>query len=96
MITGTRETVKRTVVGKVVSVKMNKTIVVQTERMVKHALYGKYLKRFSKMYAHDEKQECREGDIVMIKMARPISRTKKWVLDSIVTPISEAENPVTE
>ena len=96
MMTTTNETVKRTVTGKVISVKMNKTIVVQTERKVKHALYGKYIRRFSKMYAHDENQECREGDIVMIRMTRPISRTKKWVFESIVTRAGQTEIPVTE
>ncbi len=67
-------------IGKVVSNKMNKTIVVQVERKVKHPLYGKYLRRFSKMNAHDEENTCNIGDIVMIKESRPLSKTKHWVL----------------
>lgn len=68
----------RTVVGKVISDKMNKTIIVQVERKVKHPLYGKYMRRFSKMYAHDEENSCRTGDVVMIQQSRPLSKTKRW------------------
>lgn len=75
---------QRTVVGQVISDKMNKTIVVQVERKVKHPLYGKYVKRFSKMYAHDETNSCRIGDIVMIKQSRPLSKTKRWALVQVV------------
>ena len=68
----------RTVIGKVISDKMNKTIIVQVERKVKHPLYGKYMRRFSKMYAHDEENTCRTGDVVMIQQSRPLSKTKRW------------------
>lgn len=79
----------RTVVGKVVSNKMNKTIVVQVERKVKHPLYGKYLRRFSKMKAHDEANTCNIGDIVMIKESRPLSKTKHWVLVQVLEKMEE-------
>ncbi|OGT63459.1 MAG: 30S ribosomal protein S17 [Gammaproteobacteria bacterium RIFCSPHIGHO2_12_FULL_45_12] len=75
---------QRTVMGKVISNKMNKTIVVQTERKVKHPLYGKYLRRFTKMYAHDEGNECQIGDLVRIQQVRPLSRTKRWNLVEVV------------
>ena len=75
---------QRTVLGKVVSEKMNKTIVVLVERKVKHPLYGKYIRRFSKMYAHDEENICRTGDLVLIQQSRPISKTKRWKLVEIV------------
>ena len=75
---------QRTIVGKVISDKMNKTIVVQIERKVKHPLYGKYVRRFSKMYAHDEENTCRIGDFVLIKQSRPLSKTKRWTLVEIL------------
>lgn len=74
----------RTVVGKVTSNKMDKTIVVQIERKVKHPLYGKYMRRFSKMYAHDNDNVCMIGDVVLIKQSRPLSKTKNWVLVEVV------------
>lgn len=74
----------RTVVGKVISDKMNKTVVVQVERKVKHPLYGKYVRRFSKMYAHDEDNSCRIGDLVLIQQSRPLSKTKRWMLVEIL------------
>ena len=74
----------RAILGKVISNKMNKTIVVQIERKVKHPLYGKYVKRFSKMYAHDEENSCQVGDLVMIQQTRPLSKTKRWILVKIV------------
>jgi small subunit ribosomal protein S17 len=72
------------VTGKVVSNKMPKTIVVEVERKVKHPLYGKYMRRFSKMVAHDDANICNVGDIVVIKQSRPLSKTKHWVLVSVV------------
>jgi len=75
----------RTVVGKVTSNKMNKTIVVQVERKVMHPLYGKYVRKFSKMYAHDNENVCRIGDIVEIQMCRPMSKTKSWMLVQVLT-----------
>jgi small subunit ribosomal protein S17 len=69
---------RKTRVGKVVSGKMNKTVVVAVERFVKHPLYKKYIKRTSKMYAHDEKNDAREGDTVRIIETRPLSKLKCW------------------
>lgn len=74
----------RAVVGKVVSNKMDKTIVVQIERKVRHPLYGKYVKRFTKMYAHDEDNRCNIGDIVLIRQTRPLSKLKRWKLVELV------------
>ena len=70
----------RTMVGKVISDKMHKTIVVLVERSVKHPKYGKSMKRRSKIHAHDENQVCQIGDMVRIRESRPISKTKSWVL----------------
>lgn len=77
-------TSQRVITGKVISNKMNKTIVVQVERKVKHPSYGKYVRRFSKMYAHDEENACRIGDIVTIQQSRPLSKTKCWKLIEIL------------
>lgn len=73
-----------TVVGKVISNKMHKTIVVEVDRKVKHPLVGKYLRRSSKMYAHDAENTCQIGDLVLIKQSRPISKTKNWVLVEVL------------
>lgn len=78
------ESVKRTVTGRVVSNKMDKSITVLVERRVKHPMYGKFIKRSSKLHAHDANNECNEGDLVTITSCRPISKTKTWVLDTIV------------
>jgi small subunit ribosomal protein S17 len=64
--------------GRVVSDKMDKTITVLVERRVPHAMYGKIVTRSKKYHAHDEKNECHEGDLVEIEQSRPISRTKAW------------------
>ena len=69
--------------GRVVSDKMDKTITVLIERRVKHPVYGKYITRSSKVHAHDEKNECREGDLVTVRETRPLSRTKTWTLVSV-------------
>ena len=74
----------RTLTGKVVSNKMDKTITVSVERMVTHATYGKLLRRRTKIKAHDEQNTCNEGDIVTIKQCRPISRHKSWTLVEVV------------
>jgi len=74
----------RTLTGKVVSSKMDKTIVVLVVRKIKHPVYGKYIKRSSKIHAHDEKNICQEGDTVTIAESRPISRTKRWKLLEVV------------
>lgn len=70
--------IKRTKQGRVVSNKADKTITVLLERQVKHPLYGKYIKRSTKVQAHDEQNECGEGDLVSITECRPISKTKSW------------------
>ena len=69
--------------GRVVSDKMDKTITVLIERRVKHPMYGKYMTRSSKVHAHDEKNECRIGDLVTVRETRPLSRTKTWTLVSV-------------
>lgn len=74
----------REIMGTVVSDKMNKTIVVQVERKVKHPFYGKYVRKRSKMYAHDEDNKSKMGDLVLIKQSRPLSKTKRWVLVEVV------------
>lgn len=78
------EKVVRTLVGRVVSDKMDKTVTVLVERNVKHPLYGKVMRRSKKFHAHDEMNECREGDVVVIVEGRPISRTKAWRVSKIV------------
>jgi small subunit ribosomal protein S17 len=75
---------QRLLMGKVVSNKMDKTIAVSVERLVKHPTYGKYIRRTTKLLAHDEANECKEGDTVSIKPCRPMSRRKSWVLVSVV------------
>lgn len=75
---------RRRVTGKVVSSKGDKTITVLVERRVKHPLYGKFLRRSSRLMAHDENNECREGDVVTIEECRPLSKRKTWTLISVV------------
>ena len=75
----------RTIKGKVISNKMDKTITVMVERQVKHPLYGKFMRRTTKLHAHDENNECRIGDIVNITSCRPMSKTKTWSLVEVVT-----------
>jgi small subunit ribosomal protein S17 len=80
----TTESVKSTRVGEVVSNKADKTVTVKLERQIKHDLYGKYIKRSSKVHAHDEENSCGEGDLVRIEQCRPMSRTKAWRVVEIV------------
>jgi small subunit ribosomal protein S17 len=75
---------RREVIGTIVSDRMEKTVIVQVERLVKHRLYKKYIKRRSKYTAHDEANACRVGDRVLIAESRPISKTKKWRVRAIV------------
>ena len=75
---------QRLLTGKVVSNKMDKTIAVSIERLVKHPMYGKYIRRTTKLLAHDESNECKEGDTVSIKPCRPMSRRKSWMLVRVV------------
>jgi small subunit ribosomal protein S17 len=74
----------RTIQGRVVSDKMDKSIVVLVERRVKHPMYGKFLTRSTKIHAHDETNQCKEGDLVAISECRPLSKTKSWTLESII------------
>jgi small subunit ribosomal protein S17 len=74
----------RTLTGRVVSNKMNKTIAVSIERLVKHPTYGKYIRRTTKLLAHDEKSEARAGDTVTIAPCRPLSRRKSWKLVAVL------------
>jgi small subunit ribosomal protein S17 len=74
----------KTVEGRVVSSKMDKTVTVLVERHVKHALYGKYIRRSSKLHAHDEDNSCNEGDIVRVTECRPMSKTKNWRVVEVV------------
>jgi|TARA_B110000977_G_scaffold29239_1_gene38015 small subunit ribosomal protein S17 len=75
----------RTVSGKVVSNKMDKSITVLTERRVKHPIYGKYMSKSSKLHAHDETNQCAIGDLVTIRECRPLSKTKSWTLVEVVS-----------
>jgi len=79
------EDVKRTVTGVVTSNKMDKTITVMIEKSVKHPVYGKYIKRSNKVHAHDENNECNMGDTVEVAQCRPLSKSKSWKLEKIVT-----------
>lgn len=74
----------RTLVGRVVSNKMDKTVTVRVERRVKHPVYGKYVVRTTKYHAHDETNQVNEGDLVEISETRPISKTKTWTVRRVV------------
>ncbi|MDG3086994.1 30S ribosomal protein S17 [Vibrio hannami] len=74
----------RTMQGRVVSDKMDKSIVVAIERMVKHPIYGKFVKRTTKLHAHDENNECGLGDTVEIRECRPLSKKKSWTLVKVL------------
>jgi small subunit ribosomal protein S17 len=78
----------RALTGKVVSNKMEKTIAVEIERLIKHPRYGKYIRRTTKLLAHDENKEAREGDTVSIAPCRPLSRRKSYKLVSVVEKAS--------
>jgi small subunit ribosomal protein S17 len=84
-----------TVRGTVVSDRMDKTIVVKTERRVKHPRYGKYIRRFTTYYAHDEMNEAKVGDKVELAFTRPVSKTKRWRLIKVVEAFATGE-PVGE
>ncbi len=83
-MTETVEKVTRLITGTVISNKMNKTLVVLVERKVKHPLYGKYIRRHTKMYAHDESNSGNIGDVVVIRQVRPLSKLKRWQLVEIL------------
>ncbi|MEX2122512.1 MAG: 30S ribosomal protein S17 [Woeseia sp.] len=90
-VKGTEEKkTQRTVVGRVVSDKMNKSVSVSIERVIKHPVYGKYVRRTSKVMAHDETNECKTGDRVAIRECRPVSKNKAWkVVDIIERAVEE-------
>lgn len=75
---------RRTVTGRVISDKMDKTVSVSVERLIRHPAYGKYIRRTTKVLAHDESNECKAGDRVTISECRPISRHKSWQVVNIV------------
>jgi small subunit ribosomal protein S17 len=81
---------QRQIVGRVVSSKMNKTVTVLVERSVKHPVYGKYVRRSTKLHAHDENNQCREGDLVAIVETRPLSRTKHFRLLEVLRTAEDA------
>lgn len=83
-VAATEETKLRTVQGRVTSNKMDKTVTIIIERLVKHALYGKYIRRSTKLHAHDADNACKEGDIVRVTECRPLSKTKNWRVVEIV------------
>ena len=74
----------KTLTGRVVSDKMDKTVTVLVERRVPHTMYGKIMRRSKKYHAHDEKNECHEGDLVMIEESRPLAKTKAWRVARLV------------
>ncbi len=76
--------VKRAIVGRVVSDKMDKTVSVAIERLIRHPVYGKYIRRTTKVLAHDAQNECKEGDRVAISECRPVSKSKSWAVVNIV------------
>ena len=79
----------RTLQGRVVSDKMDKTVTVLVERQVQHPIYGKFIRRSTKVHAHDENNECRAGDMVVVEQCRPLSKTKTWRLVRVVERAGE-------
>jgi small subunit ribosomal protein S17 len=80
---------QRTLTGKVVSTKMQKTIAVEIERLVRHGMYGKFIRRTTKLLAHDEEGKAKEGDTVVIVPCRPMSRHKSWKVSSVTSHSSQ-------
>ncbi len=74
----------RTVTGKVISDKMDKSITILVERKVPHPIYKKYVRKSTKLHVHDEKNECNEGDVVAVTSCRPLSKTKFWTLSTVL------------
>lgn len=81
--------IRRTLTVRVVSNKMDKSATVLIERKVRHPLYGKYIRRSSKLHIHDADNTCQEGDLVMIEQCRPISKTKSWRLVTVVEKVGQ-------
>ena len=90
---GKKNRVEHVQTGTVVSNKADKTVTVRLDRLLKHPLYGKYIRRSSKVHAHDENNECNEGDKVRIAPGRPVSKNKSWRVVEIVER-SDAVEPV--
>jgi len=88
-MTEQKDKVEHTMTGRVISNKMDKTITVAVERLVRHPIYGKYIRRTTKLHAHDENNECRMGDTVIIKQCRPLAKTKAWSLVRVINPATE-------
>ncbi len=88
MAVQTENKVQRSVQGNVLSAKADKSITVLIERQVKHPLYKKIIRRSTKLHAHDEQNECNEGDTVIIEECRPLSKTKSWRLVEIINRAS--------
>ena len=80
--------VERSLMGRVVSNKMDKSIVVLMERQVQHPVYGKFIKRSKKYHVHDENNECRQGDTVLIRQSRPLSRKKRWRVSKVLERVA--------
>lgn len=78
------KSMQRTLQGRVVSDKMNKSVTVMIERRERHPLYGKFVRRSTKLHAHDENNDCNIGDVVLIEQCRPLSKTKSWRLVEIL------------
>ena len=74
----------RTVTGRVISSKMDKSITLLVDRTVPHPMYGKYVRRTTKLHAHDEKNVCKEGDLVAVEQCRPLSKTKSWTVVRLI------------
>ena len=89
MSENTEKKTLRTVEGRVVSNKMDKTVTVLVERQVKHPLYGKYIKRSTKLHAHDADNACNEGDVVLLTEIAPMSKTKNWRVVEVITRAAE-------
>jgi small subunit ribosomal protein S17 len=83
-MTADKKSLTRTLIGRVVSNKMDKTVTVLVERRVKHPLYGKYIVKSNRYHAHDATDALNEGDIVEIASSRPLSRTKTWTVTRVV------------
>ncbi len=84
-----QDKLSRTAVGRVTSNKMEQTATVSVERRIKHPIYGKYMRRSKKFHVHDEKNELNVGDMVQIRECRPLSKTKSWTLDKVLTAAAE-------
>ena len=81
---GEKTKTARSLSGRVISDKMNKTITVQVDRRIRHPLYGKIVTRHTKLHAHDESNECKQGDLVQIEECRPLSKSKAWRLVKVL------------